>query len=163
MPAAHGASERRSVYWARGARGVKVKSSLVPKFLLGHANVLEALLPHAWLTWAVRLSKPRGEAELRGQVRSQAGAWERGRDGVGGSPIAVWSSRKAVGGLVEDVSGSPERAGGSGETVSCPQQATGRSPGAVSGSRKTAGGSPEIISCVLKMAFFAHPAADLLC
>ena len=44
---------------------------LVPKLQLGDAAVGEALL---------RAGEPEGEAELRGQVRPQAGAWERGGD-----------------------------------------------------------------------------------
>ena len=65
-----------------GSRGRRVCDwrgrSLVTKLLLGHAPVLEALLPRA----GIGRERPRfvhaDEAELRRQVRSQAGAWERG-------------------------------------------------------------------------------------
>ena len=154
--------KRASEIGTRPAR-LRRRSVGAPKLLLWQAAVLQALLPHAGLPRAGRFPEPRGAAELPGQGRAPAGAWARGRNGAGGSPDAVRDSPETVGGSVEGVSCSQERARGSGETVSCPQEAAGGSPGAVSGSRKTAGGSPEIISCALKMAIFAHPAADLLC
>ena len=53
-------------------------SSLVTKLLLGHALVLEALLPHVGLGDNRPHLIHADEAELRGQGRSQAEAWERG-------------------------------------------------------------------------------------
>ena len=63
---------------------------LVPKLLLGHAHVFEALLRPRGAEARCQCQIAPREAELRGQVRSQAGACgtrsagERGQDGVKG-------------------------------------------------------------------------------
>ena len=70
---ARGAREKRS-----GAFAPHSTHLLVTKLQLGHAIVLEALLPRAGIGRERPRSVHADEAELRRQVRSQAGAWERG-------------------------------------------------------------------------------------
>ena len=99
---------------------------------------------------------------LKVEIRMAAHGPRGSRKSAAGSPVAAGRSRKMAGGLGGGVSASQERAGSSGETNFFAQKATSRSPAAVFGSPKMAAGSLETLSCILKMAIFAHLAADLL-
>ena len=86
----NGDTRSRSNERAHAATSVPEVLLLVPKLLLGHAHVFEALLRPRGAEARCHCQIAPCEAELRGQVRSQAGACgtrsagERGQDGVKG-------------------------------------------------------------------------------
>ena len=104
-----GARRRRRLRRSRPQMPRHHPRPLVTKLLLGHAIVLEALLPRA----AFGMKRSRwiraDEAELRRQLRSQTGAWERGKKARGGG--IPGSARVPRAGEVVPTSRTSERVG----------------------------------------------------